>query len=224
MNSLFHYQVPGSHPQNPTAVSPTPTSILITWNAPDDPNGEIDGYRIYVTEAETGREIMEVSSVTQITIEGLHPFYTYHCLIVAFTVGDGPNVSVSVVTQEDGETQEVKPLAAEISFATLSFAAPSSAPEAVSVAVVDSTAIFVSWNPPPQEDQNGIIRSYTLLVENAATREVLSFSTQSTSMSVTGLRPYTSYSCKVAAVTVATGPFSANISVTTHQDGVFYNS
>ena len=221
MSFLFCWQVPGSHPQNPTAVSPTSTSILITWDAPDDPNGEIDGYRIYVTEVETGQMIMEISSVTQITINGLHPFYTYNCLIVAFTVGDGPNATVSVVTQEDGEAQAAKPLGTEINIAVFSFVAPSSPPQAVVTSVLDSTSIFVSWNPPPQEMQNGIIRGYSLLVENEATGEVLSFSTQSTSHTVSGLRPYTSYNCKVAAITVATGPFSPDINITTLQDGVF---
>lgn len=62
----------------------------------------IDGYRVFVTEAETGDVFLEFANTTQIAIADLHPFYTYHCLIVAFTVGDGPNVSVSVVTYEDG--------------------------------------------------------------------------------------------------------------------------
>ena len=98
----FCSPVPGSHPQNVTAVALTSTSIHVQWDPPEVQNGVIDGYRVFVTEAETGDVTLETTNVTQVFIENLHPFYTYHCLIVAFTVGDGPNVSVSVVTKEDG--------------------------------------------------------------------------------------------------------------------------
>ena len=39
---------------------------------------------------ETGRDFTVYSNTTQVTLEHLHPFYTYTCRIAAETVGRGP--------------------------------------------------------------------------------------------------------------------------------------
>ncbi len=48
---------------------------------------------------------------------------------------------------------------------------------------------------------------------------VLQFSTSSTRLVVTGLRPYKEYECVVVAVTVGEGPHSSAIFVRTREDG-----
>ena len=45
---------------------------------------------IAIHEVETGRNFTESSNTTQVTLEPLHPYYTYMCSIAAETVGRGP--------------------------------------------------------------------------------------------------------------------------------------
>ena len=100
------YSAPVGAPQHPTAISLGPTSIHLTWDPPEleDHNGEIVEYRINVTEAQTGLMFDYVSNITQITITGLHPYYIYHCTIVAVTVAEGPiSTTVTAVTDEAGK-------------------------------------------------------------------------------------------------------------------------
>ena len=52
--------------------------------------------------------------------------------------------------------------------------APSAPPRNVDVQVINSTSIEVSWSPPPDNDQNGIIIGYQLWV-NSSTDPRLTF-------------------------------------------------
>ena len=67
-------------------------SLTLIWTAPDFPNhnGIIRNYVIAIHEVETGRNFTESSNTTQVTLEPLHPYYTYMCSIAAETVGRGP--------------------------------------------------------------------------------------------------------------------------------------
>ena len=83
-----------------------------------------------------------------------------------------------------------------------------------------STAIVLSWQPPPIEDQNGAITGYVLnitLLETGESQEVL---TGSTNYTLDPVMPNTLYTAAVAAQTSAgRGPFSAVVSVRTLEDG-----
>ena len=59
-------------------------------------------YLINVTEQETGRVLQLTSEETEITIGPLYPHYTYHCAIAAVTVAEGPFITITVRTEEDG--------------------------------------------------------------------------------------------------------------------------
>ena len=99
------HAVPSASPEHATGVSGGPNTIHVAWDPPsiDEQNGEIDGYRINVTEAETNNVFQLITNQTQITINNLHPFYTYHCYITAITVGEGPYTdAVTIVTDEAG--------------------------------------------------------------------------------------------------------------------------
>lgn len=99
--------------------------------------------------------------------------------------------------------------------------APSSPPSDISYAQVTSTGFVLSWRTPPPEDHNGLIRHYivrcTELESGAMFRQMTINS--STERLVDSLHPHYSYHCAVAAVTIAEGPFSSNVTVTTAQDG-----
>ena len=59
-----------------------------------------------VTEMETGNEFNFTTSAISITVPFLHPFYTYKCVISAYTVATGPYTEVTVMTPEDGMLYE----------------------------------------------------------------------------------------------------------------------
>ena len=81
--------------------------------------------------------------------------------------------------------------------------------------------MLISWDPPPTLAQNGIIREYSVIVHSAKSGVDLTFFTLHTRLNISGLSPYTIYSVKVAAITVASGPFTNTFNVTTLQDGMF---
>ena len=82
-------------------------TISLSWSPPppSDTNGIIREYRVNVTEVETGRVFYLTSTTTSITVQSLHPYYTYYCTVSAYTVGVGPyTVVFSIRTPEDGKT------------------------------------------------------------------------------------------------------------------------
>ena len=60
---------------------------------------------VNVSVIETGNTEQLTSDQPQLTIEGLHPFYTYSFLIAAVTVGPGPFSEVlSIQMPQAGES------------------------------------------------------------------------------------------------------------------------
>ena len=85
-----------------------------------------------------------------------------------------------------------------------------------------STASRLSWSPPPEEDRNGLILFYTLILTDLQfnTSNIL-VNTTNVSYSFTGLQEYARYSCRIAAGTRAgIGPFSPSVYFVTHEDGM----
>ncbi len=97
--------------------------------------------------------------------------------------------------------------------------APSSAPGAVVLEAVDSRTLYISWIAPPQNDHNGIIRSYYISAIELETGWSLSVTSATTSVTIPSLHPYYTYLCAVAAVTVNEGPYSVNTSLRLPEDG-----
>lgn len=102
------YSAPSSHPSNSTGYALNSTHIYLTWDPPppEEINGVIREYRINITEEETGTFFQYVVNPdNQILIAGpLHPFYTYHSVIVAFTVAVSPtSTTITVRTEEDSK-------------------------------------------------------------------------------------------------------------------------
>ena len=80
-----------------------------------------------------------------------------------------------------------------------------------------STSIIFSWSAP--ETPNGVITEYQLQCsggEKVFSRTVMGSQTTTT---LSGLLPYTSYSCNITAHTSVGGGPAATTSVTTEQDG-----
>ena len=96
---------------------------------------------------------------------------------------------------------------------------PVGAPEDVSVEAPSSTTLSIEWMAPPQDDQNGIIRSYVVRVLEVVTSTTMTYNTTEESLTVGFLHPHYQYEVSVAAVTVGQGPFSDSVTIQTPQDG-----
>ena len=107
MNGLFFlFSVPTAAPQSLEAVAVSSSSIRVTWIPPpeEEQNGVIRAYHIYVTEipTENVQEIIAHGDAHIQIVNHLHPYYTYECVIAAFTVGLGPTASTQTMTHPAG--------------------------------------------------------------------------------------------------------------------------
>ena len=80
---------------------------------------------------------------------------------------------------------------------------------------------MIIWAEPFKNQINGIIRKYVLKLAEVKTNTIrfINESTAQTEIIVSSLHPYYQYEVSVAAVTIATGPFSTPLSVTTNEAG-----
>ena len=79
--------------------------------------------------------------------------------------------------------------------------------------------IQARWNNLPMASRNGLIRSYRAVLTDTVSGEHLSQNVTIRQVTFSNLVPHRTYRCKVAAYTVALGPFSNEIQVTTLPDG-----
>ena len=81
----------------------------------------------------------------------------------------------------------------------------------------------ISWGPPPEEEQNGVINLYQINLalsdEAILFKEVPVFSTALTTIHISELLPYHNYTFTVVALTLEHGPPSAPVIFQTSQDG-----
>ena len=88
--------------------------------------------------------------------------------------------------------------------------------------MIDSRSIFLSWEPPVADQQNGILRHYFISLASDAGTETRNITSSQRSLTITGLRSYTEYSCTVRAGTVRVGPPTAALLRTTFEDGMLH--
>ena len=98
--------------------------------------------------------------------------------------------------------------------------APSSPPPQVRCEATSPTAIVMQWNNVPAAARNGLIRGYTVVLTDTASGQQTSQNTSVRQTTFSNLVPHRAYRCKVAAYTIALGPFSAEIQRTTSVDGM----
>lgn len=102
-------QAPSTPPLHVRARLLNSTIILLEWEPPEEPNGQLQGYRIYYSsEPNSPLSTWQKKNTndTKITsISGLTPNITYSFKILGFTsVGDGPLSDVlQIKTQQGGE-------------------------------------------------------------------------------------------------------------------------
>ena len=85
--------------------------------------------------------------------------------------------------------------------------APSGEPEDVRTVSLSSTSFLLEWDPPLEEDRNGVLTGYRLVLEWEVGQEYR-VNTTHTSYNFTQLQQGTTYYCAVAAYTaIGTGPY-----------------
>ena len=88
--------------------------------------------------------------------------------------------------------------------------------------VVDSTtpnSASLSWNPPPADQQNGLIRYYVIRCTPAGSGPMINTTSNSTEITLQNLLPFYQYSCTVAAFTITIGPASIVLTFTLPEAG-----
>uniref|UniRef100_A0A8C2FTL3 protein-tyrosine-phosphatase n=1 Tax=Cyprinus carpio TaxID=7962 RepID=A0A8C2FTL3_CYPCA len=180
-------------PQEVTCLSPSSTSLLLSWAPPlTDENAGITGYSIrYVAverEKDPVQRIADIpSNCFRYRIEGLKKGTLYSVTVAAHTdTGQGPeSLPILIRTEED---------------------VPSAPPQSVDVVVLNATSARVSWKPPVAERQHGKIRGYQVTYARRTAgertvspriRELLLRDPQD--LILTDLWPNTEYSVTVAA-------------------------
>ena len=98
------FSAPSGVPSNTSGTSINSTHIYLTWDPPplNQTHGDIQEYRITITEHETDTVTVYTSYTTQLIAGPLHPYYVYNCSIQAVTVEPGPPIIIIVRTQESG--------------------------------------------------------------------------------------------------------------------------
>ena len=70
---------------------------------------------------------------------------------------------------------------------------------------VNATAVQLSWQPPPVDEQNGVIRLYTVILCESQTGQTVVYNTTMTQLTVGSLMPCMSYNWSVTPYTVGYG-------------------
>lgn len=93
--------------------------------------------------------------------------------------------------------------------------APSAAPTEVSTVPLQPHILRISWQPPPEEFQNGVIRSYaiSILSQTSIDRNITVVNSSQLYNSIDSLHPFYVYRVSVAATTVEMGPYSSEVIV-----------
>ncbi|XP_065905061.1 uncharacterized protein [Dysidea avara] len=183
-------------------VVTTPFSANISWviiSIVLDPENYTVLYGIDMTMLHNTSEVVQgerynnaTNGLLSVAITGLTPFTTYYYNIVATnSVG---STSTSVMNFTTCET------------------APNTAPNDFTSTTATPTSITFQWIPITDQDANGIVRWYIITCNDTITVNVTGTAIMGT---VTGLHPFTDYSCTVQGVTVADGPVSNPVVVKT---------
>ena len=99
--------------------------------------------------------------------------------------------------------------------------APSLPPANISVTATAVDTIFITLGEVPEKKRHGIIRKYKVYVKNGdqVVEHVSIIDAHVTSLEVSGLADNTYYCVQLLAYTVADGPLSACVNVTTMKKG-----
>ncbi|XP_029105542.1 receptor-type tyrosine-protein phosphatase S-like isoform X9 [Scleropages formosus] len=196
-------QAPASPPRNIQARIISQNTMMVRWEEPEEPNGQIKGYRVYYTlEPSLPMNQWQIHNVQDsliTTIQSLTPSATYTIRVLAFTsVGDGPfsdYIQVKVLQGVPGQ------------------------PTKFQVGAVSDTSIELTWEPA--YDKEGIISYELRYREGGVGTQVTKTFGPTSSYIVEGLRANTEYRFSLAAISSkGIGAFTNEIVQRTSQANV----
>ena len=203
-------------PTNVSARVLSPRSVEVTWN-PSPPLTNVTSYIIFYTTtvsyAVNGNMTVIGSNTTNAIVTDLEENTPYTIIVRAISargVISGDSNEVSVTTYTNGKRYIIMMTKNIISYNSV---VPSSPPVNVILMSAHPASLDLSWQPPPEIDQNGPITGYeiqyTMVGSNVIMNETISSGNMYT---ITELRPFVNYSVVMAAITVnGTGPFSSPV-------------
>ena len=215
---------PSGPPLNISVDILSSSSMNVAWSPPmqELQNGIIVHYLVSI---QTGDSKMTVeTNVPYLTIEELHPHYTYELSVAAVTVASGPfSNTTSFTMPQDGRLKCAPNFFYFVSLcpSPILCSAPSSGPMLVEAVSQSPYNIELYWEPPSIEDQNGDIVSYYISFTHTLSGDEQTFETMADALffSEDSFHPYYTYSVSIHAVTVAVGP-GTTVNVTTMETGI----
>lgn len=77
---------------------------------------------------------------------------------------------------------------------------------------ITAESFYLSWTAPAMEHHNGEIINYVIQVTDASNGETFNVTSQQNGTEIESLKPFTVYTCIVAAQTIAgIGPYSTTV-------------
>ncbi|KAL9951655.1 hypothetical protein ACROYT_G044364 [Oculina patagonica] len=191
----------GGAEENLLVLSTSSSSLLIRWGhlKQSSHSGATNGYVINITNSSGISTNHNVSFLEdELEVTGLQK-YSVYCVTVKAVIGKGFG----------NESEEICASTAED--------APSAPPANISVTVTAFDTIIITWDEVSLQERNGIVREYKLFVKSGdqdIVHEAV-IAGHVTNMEVSSLVDNTAYCVQLLAHTVADGPLSACVNVTT---------
>uniref|UniRef100_A0A8C5W8J9 Receptor-type tyrosine-protein phosphatase S n=1 Tax=Microcebus murinus TaxID=30608 RepID=A0A8C5W8J9_MICMU len=195
--------VPGQ-PMNLRAEAKSETSIALSWSPPRQES--VVKYELLFREGDHGREVGRTfDPTTSFVVDDLKP-NTEYAFRLAARSPQGLGAFTAPVRQRTLQSK------------------PSAPPQDVKCVSVRSTAILVSWRPPPPDTRNGPLVGYSVRYrplgsEDPAPKEVDGIPPTATQILLEALEKWTEYRVTAVAHTeVGPGPESSPVVVRTEED------
>uniref|UniRef100_A0A8C5NDK1 Receptor-type tyrosine-protein phosphatase delta n=1 Tax=Gouania willdenowi TaxID=441366 RepID=A0A8C5NDK1_GOUWI len=195
-------QAPSSPPRQVIGRMLSATTAMIHWDEPEEPNGQVVGYRVYYTSDGTlpvnQWEKQMVRSANFITIQDLTPNKTYYIRVLAFTsVGDGPLSQDLQIIAKTGVPSQPSDFKGEAK---------------------SETSILLSWvAPTPQGGLDNQITGYELVYRRVDDTEEVRIE-PSTSYLLKNLKAFSTYTFQLAAKSKnGVGAYTNEVSIETPQ-------
>ena len=129
------------------------------------------------------------STNNSITINSLHSNYYYNLSVSGVTISSGP--FSQPITFKTNEASMF--LLCVVIICNNNNHRPSSSPNILNATVNSPYSAVLTWAPPPPAQQNGIIIVYIINVTILETNETFLLFSNTTSLTVNGLRPFRNY-------------------------------
>ncbi|XP_054906993.1 receptor-type tyrosine-protein phosphatase delta isoform X18 [Poeciliopsis prolifica] len=200
-------QAPSTAPRQVRGHMMSATTAVIQWDEPEEPNGQIMGYRVYYTMDYSQHvnlwEKQIVRGSNFVTIQGLIPNKTYYIKVLAFTsVGDGPLSPELQIIAKTGVPSQPTDFKGEAK---------------------SETSILLSWNAPAQTGLENQVTGYELTYRKKDDKDEKRISFEpTTTYLLKELKPFTTYTFRLAARSKhGIGAYTSDISAETPQTPVF---